>query len=90
MQVSYINLRKGRDNGITEEVGSGFIRALYSTYLSYLPKEKFSYPLTVNKDDRGVFVEMLKTHSSGQFSFLQPTQALQEANTIITQKQKSF
>lgn len=61
--------KESRDNGITEEVGSGFIRALYSTYLSYLPKEKFSYPLTVNKDDRGVFVEMLKTHSSGQFSF---------------------
>ena len=45
------------------------MRALYSTYVSYLPKERFSYPLVQHSDSRGRFVEMLKTHDSGQFSF---------------------
>jgi UDP-2-acetamido-2,6-beta-L-arabino-hexul-4-ose reductase len=53
----------------TERVGTGFVRALYATYLSYLPSEKFSYQLTQHSDPRGVFVEMLKTHDSGQISY---------------------
>ena len=55
--------------GIIQEVGLGITRALYSTYLSYLPVNKFAYQLTQHKDERGVFVEMLKTKNSGQFSF---------------------
>jgi UDP-2-acetamido-2,6-beta-L-arabino-hexul-4-ose reductase len=54
---------------VSEQVGTGFVRALYSTYVSYLPKDKFVYDLTVHGDARGVFVEMLKTPDSGQFSF---------------------
>ena len=54
---------------VTERVGSGFDRALHSTYLSYLPPEKFSYDLVKHGDSRGVFVEMLKTKDSGQFSY---------------------
>jgi UDP-2-acetamido-2,6-beta-L-arabino-hexul-4-ose reductase len=50
-------------------VGTGLTRALYSTYISYLPPEQFSYLLPVNRDERGVFAEMLKTIDSGQFSF---------------------
>jgi len=61
--------RDSRINLITERVGEGFVRALYSTYLTYLPKKSFSYPLKKNIDNRGIFVEMLKTHDSGQFSF---------------------
>jgi UDP-2-acetamido-2,6-beta-L-arabino-hexul-4-ose reductase len=45
------------------------LRALYATYLSYLPYEKFSYQLSQYEDPRGVFVEMLKTSDSGQFSY---------------------
>ena len=52
------------------EVGDGFKRALYSTFLSFLDKKDFSYKLDVNKDKRGIFVEVLKTKNSGQFSFL--------------------
>tara|TARA_A100001015_G_scaffold272276_1_gene326713 strand:+ start:5854 stop:6957 length:1104 start_codon:yes stop_codon:yes gene_type:complete len=52
------------------EVGEGLERALYSTYLSFLPKDKVSFKLTVNEDQRGKFVEVLKTKKSGQFSFL--------------------
>jgi len=58
-----------RENLITERVGSGFDRALHSTYLSYLSPDDFSYTLTKYGDERGVFVEMLKTKDSGQFSY---------------------
>lgn len=61
--------QSSRETLITEPVGTGFIRALYATYLSYLPKEKFSYPIKQYPDPRGNFVEMLKTKDSGQFSF---------------------
>ena len=47
---------------------NSFAKKLYSTYLSYLPKEKVSFELKMNKDDRGSFTELLKTASNGQFS----------------------
>jgi UDP-2-acetamido-2,6-beta-L-arabino-hexul-4-ose reductase len=53
----------------SDRVGEGLVRALYATYLSYLPHSKFSYELPVHADERGVFVEMLKTPDTGQFSF---------------------
>ena len=45
-----------------------FQKKLYSTYLSYLPKEKVSFPLKMNEDARGSFTELLKTDKCGQFS----------------------
>tara|TARA_Y100000816_G_C26107320_1_gene588856 strand:- start:1313 stop:2422 length:1110 start_codon:yes stop_codon:yes gene_type:complete len=59
-----------QDNLITQPVGHGIDRALYSTYLSYLVKNKFSHNLKENIDKRGKFVEVLKTKNSGQISFL--------------------
>ncbi len=47
---------------------NSFAKKLYSTYLSYLPKEKVSFPLKMNTDDRGSFTELLKTEKCGQFS----------------------
>ena len=61
--------KKMQSTGNMENVGTGLTRALYSTYISYLPKEKFSYPLISNKDHRGSFVEIIKTPNHGQFSF---------------------
>lgn len=58
-----------RNSLITQRVGTGLVRALYATYMSYLPTEKFSYALARHGDARGVFVEMLKTPDSGQFSY---------------------
>jgi UDP-2-acetamido-2,6-beta-L-arabino-hexul-4-ose reductase len=54
---------------LTERVGVGLVRALYSTYVSYLPKSSFAYTIPIYKDARGVFVEMLKTPDCGQFSY---------------------
>ena len=47
---------------------NSFEKKLYSTYLSYLPKEKVSFPLKMNVDERGSFTELLKTENCGQFS----------------------
>ena len=47
---------------------NSFAKKLYSTYLSYLPKEKAAFPLKSNVDDRGSFTELLKTMACGQFS----------------------
>ena len=47
---------------------NSFSKKLYSTYLSYLPKEKVCFPLKMNCDDRGSFTELLKTTNCGQFS----------------------
>lgn len=58
-----------RNTLITEAVGRGLTRALYSTYVSYLPCNRFAYKVPMHGDPRGVFVEMLKTHDSGQFSY---------------------
>lgn len=66
-QLSYF--KESRDTLISERVGTGFIRKLYSTYVSYLPTDKFTYTVPKYGDERGVFVEMLKTPDAGQFSY---------------------
>ena len=54
---------------IMPEIPNGsFEKKLYSTFLSYLPKEKVAFPLKMNVDQRGSFTELLKTASNGQFS----------------------
>lgn len=53
----------------TDRVGTGLVRALYATYVSYLPIERFAYEVPQYADPRGVFVEMLKTPDCGQFSY---------------------
>lgn len=54
---------------VMPEIPEGsFAKKLYSTYLSYLPKEKAIFPLKMNTDARGSFTELLKTEKCGQFS----------------------
>ena len=54
---------------VMPEIPNGsFSKKLYSTYLSYLPKGKVSFPLKMNVDSRGSFTELLKTEKCGQFS----------------------
>lgn len=61
--------KNSRNSLIIPRVGTGFIRALYATYISYLPVEDFSYAVPKYGDERGDFVEMLKTPDAGQFSY---------------------
>lgn len=52
------------------QVGTGIDRALYATYLSFLPTdEKFKYTVPIHADKRGIFVEMIKSENSGQISY---------------------
>lgn len=53
---------------IPEIPDNSFAKKLYSTYLSYLPKEKVAFPLKMNVDNRGSFTELLKTMNCGQVS----------------------
>lgn len=53
---------------IPEIPDNSFAKKLYSTYLSYLPKEKIAFPLKMNIDDRGSFTELIKTLNCGQVS----------------------
>lgn len=53
---------------IPEIPDGSFAKKLYSTYLSYLPKEKVAFPLKMNVDDRGSFTELVHTLNSGQVS----------------------
>ena len=54
--------------GVPDLSAGGFEKKLYSTYLSYLPKEKMSYKLKMNKDNRGSFTEIIRTSDRGQMS----------------------
>lgn len=57
-----------RTLGVPDLTPGSFAKKLYSTYLSYLPAEKFIYDLKMNEDNRGSFTEMLRTADCGQFS----------------------
>lgn len=50
------------------DMSDEFAKKLYSTYLSYLPEDQFSYPLKMNVDERGSFTEIIRTPDRGQFS----------------------
>jgi UDP-2-acetamido-2,6-beta-L-arabino-hexul-4-ose reductase len=61
--------KDSRSTLLSERVGTELVRALYSTYVSYLPTHSFTYTLLRKEDVRGVFVEILKTPDCGQFSY---------------------
>jgi len=65
-----IRFKESRDNLVTERVGGGLVGKLYSTYISYLTPDLFSYSFKSSTDHRGVFAEIIKTKDSGQMSFL--------------------
>lgn len=62
------SFRESRDNRSVPALSDPFVKKLYSTYLSYLPVDGFSYPLVMNMDERGSFTEFIKTPDRGQVS----------------------
>lgn len=63
------SFKESRENkSIADMTDNSFSKKLYSTYLSYIPKDQFRYPLKMNIDDRGSFTEILRTPDRGQFS----------------------
>jgi len=62
------SFKEMRNNLTVPDMSDGFEKKLYSTFLNYLPQDKFSYPLKMNVDYRGSFTEFLKTDNRGQVS----------------------
>jgi len=62
------SFKASRDELSVPNMSDEFAKRLYATYLSYLPTDKFSYPLKMNIDQRGSFTEIIRTPDRGQFS----------------------
>ena len=62
------SFKKSREERSIPNMSDTFTKKLYSTYLSYLPEENFSYELKMNEDNRGSFTEFIKTVDRGQVS----------------------
>ncbi len=62
------SFRDSRESRTVVDTSDAFASKLYATYLSYLPKDAFSYPLRMNVDARGSFTEIIRTAERGQFS----------------------
>ncbi len=62
------SFKKSREELSIPDMSDSFAKKLYSTYLSYLPEDKFSYELKMNVDNRGSFTEFIKTPDRGQVS----------------------
>jgi UDP-2-acetamido-2,6-beta-L-arabino-hexul-4-ose reductase len=68
VELLYSFKKSREDRSVPDMTAGGFSKKLYATYLSYLPTDKFSYPLKMNVDERGSFTEILRTADRGQFS----------------------
>lgn len=63
-----VSFKESRETRTVAKMDDPLSKKLYSTYLSYLPKDQFSYPLKMNVDHRGSFTEFIKTPDRGQVS----------------------
>jgi UDP-2-acetamido-2,6-beta-L-arabino-hexul-4-ose reductase len=62
------SFKSNRENRFIPDMSDVFVKKLYSTYISYIPADRFKYPLLMNIDDRGSFTEFIKTPERGQVS----------------------
>lgn len=62
------SFKESRKNRYVPDMEDGLTKKLYSTYLSFLPEDQFSYDLIMHTDERGSFTEFLRSHNSGQVS----------------------
>jgi UDP-2-acetamido-2,6-beta-L-arabino-hexul-4-ose reductase len=84
------SFKSNRESLLIPNVGSGFERALYATYLSYLGTNEFSYELKGYEDERGTFYEILKTLDSGQFSLSTTAPGVTRGNHYHHTKNEKF
>ena len=82
--------KENRKTLVIPNVGSGFERALYGTYLSYLSTDDFAYELKGHQDERGTFYEILKTLDSGQFSLSTTAPGIMRGNHYHHTKNEKF
>lgn len=84
------SFKDSRENLLLPDMGDGFTKKLYSTYLSYLPTDKFTYLLKMNVDNRGSFTEFLKTAERGQVSVNISKQGITKGNHWHHTKNEKF
>ncbi len=82
--------KQSREYLTIPKVGRGFERALYATYLSFLPTNDFSYVLNGHKDERGTFYEFIKTTDSGQVSISTTAPGITRGNHYHNTKNEKF
>jgi len=85
-----VSFKESRENLLIPRVGRGFERALYATYLSFLPTERFSYDLHGHQDERGTFYEFIKTIDSGQVSISTTAPGVTRGNHYHNTKNEKF
>jgi len=90
IQNLLFEFKENRNSLVIPNVGSGFKRALYATYLSYLDIDNFSYKLNGHQDDRGTFYEILKTKNAGQFSLSTTKAGVTRGNHYHNTKNEKF
>lgn len=84
------SFKEMRKNLSIPNLSDEFEKKLYSTYLSYLPKDKFKYPLKMNIDNRGSFTEFIRTDSKGQFSVNISRKGITKGNHWHNTKNEKF
>ncbi len=78
------------ENGIFPNLDDAFELALFNTFRCYMPQEKFPFFYKKHADERGVFVEIAKTNSGGQFSFSTTKPGITRGNHYHTRKAERF
>jgi len=85
-----LSFRQLRLSGKVPETESGILRALYSTFISFLPQDKFAYEIESYSDVRGKFVEFIKTKTSGQFGYFTIEPGMERGNHYHHSKTEKF
>ena len=84
------SFKKSREDRSVPNMSDAFAKKLYSTYLSYLPEDQFSYDLKMNVDQRGSFTEFIKTPDRGQVSVNISTPGITKGNHWHHTKNEKF
>jgi len=84
------SFKKSREDRSVPNMSDAFAKKLYSTYLSYLPEDQFSYDLKMNVDQRGSFTEFIKTPDRGQVSVNISKPAITKGNHWHHTKNEKF
>ncbi|HLD23989.1 MAG TPA: NAD-dependent epimerase/dehydratase family protein [Sulfuricurvum sp.] len=82
--------RESRTSLLIPQIADGFKRAMYATYLSFLPHDRFSYKLSGHQDIRGTFYEILKTLDSGQLGLSTTKPGVTRGNHYHNTKNEKF
>ena len=90
IQELLYQFKSSREDLLVPNIADGFERVLYATYLSFLPKDKFSYKLNGHEDARGTFYEILKTKKSGQLGISTTKPGIMRGNHYHNTKNEKF